>query len=553
MPQIARAVSTTKQAFRNPWVEVYIGGRYRSDCLVDDITQASGFSPSSATIRFPGVRWPSRVVGLSTSVVIYINRWEDNRPKFRGYVAGFRQITDRQDDVAIYAYDERGRLNDDCCAGDFNPLDWESNLTSESLSARAIVNEIHGDYQTYQQANSNANFLQIDLGAFGITQLGVVNVEGTPHGSAIEAVQRQADIDYRTRTMIRPGVSRDTLTTFRIGSGPVKDIFYATKDTTAPSGQPHGYPMASSIAYQEGDENAINQIVAKGRRKQITKTLTLTAAWDATIQTAVLSDRKIYTQKFDKYGDPNPDYDSRAQHVATRWLIPTVTMTNPRTGDSESVQPQILGELFDQDPDNATKKARPVVIVKYATEASAVAFLTGFSVSGGKWISFSEPQVKKTVVDVGGTPTKTLEVPEYVKLVAVYEDQIRLSESVSLTSKIGRNRRGRVQNEGYIYQQYASGSYQLESDGTLTLVGSNTDFADDGDSLNDWGTARASEVNVRNMRMSIVLPQCPTYFNIGDRIRLNGWIIEDMAVVEIRYEAMNQRPNGSTVILTMGN
>jgi len=529
------ATRTGPTGFHKPIVWVYIGGKLRLDGVLRRLTLRSGFAPSEARIDFPARRFPTRLLAQGTAVLVYVNPHICARPTFRGYIEAAGQTYEMGDRVEILALDERGHLNDDTCSYNYNEIDEETGLPKEALNSRRICSDIHDGYTDFQYSvNSNSDYLHFDTGAFPTTTVGPQIVFGMPHGVALEQVQRLAASDNRRRTYLRYAANtNDLLSSFRIGAGPVRRINYSVRNDLAARDQPYGYPTAERIQYRVDDFGLVNRLAMQGRRKRVQSTLTLTEAWDATIESAVLLCPPKYTVKQAQDGSANSDYTPYAAEVGRRYEIPTVSVTNPLTGLAEDRQPHVLGELLDDDPNHSSRKAMPFCLVKYADEGTPRTVMSGFTIKDNRWVWFSEPQAKPDFADGAAAAMIT---PDWVKLVCVYLDEARLETSDVTTGSYYKYRRQRLTDDGFAWDMYADGAYSVQADGSLSLISGDTDNRKDDAELEDWGEARLKELQGEDASWVITLPTVVTAIRLGDSININGYTLDDVAVLQIDYD-----------------
>ena len=549
--------SASKFVYSYPLVYVYINGFFRGDCYCESVDLQSGFIPSEAIIKFPGLRFPSMPVPVGSRVLIYANPHLDPAPIFKGFVSEYFHEYDMASDVTIQCLDERGHLNDDVCQYDYNALDDLTSLPTETLTTREILRDIFNQYVTWQQAQSNTYYLQLDDGAFPDMIAPETIVDGMPHGAAIEQIARASSEDSRRRTYLELGrtpSSRDTLTMMRIGEGPIKRITYARYPTIAIASQPFGYPNADRISWRQRDYNRTTVMQARGRRKRIQTTLTLTESWDQTIESVVLANWEKYTVEKLQDGSKNASFNPWASRVGCRYAIPTISWTNPRTGTAENIQPNILADLVDGDPDDITKSAPPVAIIKYASEAAARTLTSEFSIKDGRFVEFSKPLAIATVATPGAAVT--FEMPDSVKLVCAYESRDRLEPAADIgpheTNRYDIRRR--LASDAYKWDLYSASTHKVNSDGTISAVVSQTDIEKSLADLSSYGTARLRDLELQDKYIVISCPHGPLYFRIGDRITINGVLVEDANVLAIHYDFWTGNAQSSyNTILTVAS
>lgn len=542
--------NSAKWMARRPYVECYIDGRLRRDCIVELVEQAAGFGASRAHISFPGKRFPHTPAPEGAEVYIYAQRWANPSPVFHGWVRGLNDIYDRPDLVMIRAEDSREGLNDDVSQENYNLVDWDTETVGTGHHARALAGYLHNRYVSWQGAAGNSKYVNLDLSGFYPLEMGQQSYTGNPHGQGIEQLQRLSSKDSRRRTYLRQAryySGREELSTFRIGSGPVRNITYGTSNLATLENQPFGYPVASRIERVRGDDDYVTSLIVRSRRRRIQQTFTLTSAWDSSIEDSVLSNYDKYTKKMIN-GVVNASFSDSALPVGRRYLIPTVNQTDPVSGATVARQPKILPELFDDDHTitGVSQKARPFVVVKFPSDSNYYPVFKGFSIQDGRYLVFSRPITRQSVSAslIGAV------LPEAVYLTAVYEDEARIEAQVDASGSLpGKRLRRLVDDETMRWDSYAEGTYTIAG-GVVTTTGA-ADAVNDTVTLTERATARAKELAERRTAYQITLPFCPLYFRLGDTIALNGRVLSGLAVMRIMYgfgQAFNERFQPYTMI-----
>lgn len=525
--------NSNKYIARRPYVECYIDGRLRRDAVVELAETAAGFGESKAYISFTGKRFPHTPAREGDEVYIYINRAWNPTPIFHGWIRTINDVYDMPDMVSVKATDGREGLDDDVAGDNYNEVDWESG-GNPGHHARTVIARLHRDYVSWQGQNGG-NYIAMDLAGIEPNPVGTLNVVGSPHGQSIEQVQRVSSLDSRKRTYLKPAAyhgGRETLSVFRIGSGQVKNITYATRDTLAIESQPHGWPIANKIDRVRGDSDYITSLIMRSRKRRFQRTFTVEPAWDSSIQSEVLANYDKYTRKLIQ-GEENPYFNPLAVPVGRRYLIPRITLTDPVTGRPIVAHAKLLPELLDGDPTTTeTKKARPFVVVKYAGDANYYVMFQGFEIKGGKWLVFQTPPIRP-VMGVDGYLTPSM--PENVYLTAAYEDESRLSVQVNATTNLaGKRIRKLIHDETCVWDSYYDGTYKLQADGTVVSVPA-VDLTNDSVTLNLRASARLKELASRSEGWRFTMPFCPTHFRVGDTVALNGRKLEGVAVMRVQY------------------
>lgn len=536
------ATAPSKRALNRPPVQIYINGQIRFDCYVQGVIERSGFFPSEATLVFPTRRFPHRPTSEGAVVTIFLNRAYTNRAIFRGYIQQLSLSYGENDGVVASCVDERARLNDDCCQYNYNEIDEDTDQPRERIGARIIANDIWTQYRDWQtSANGNTNYLKFDPSAWPRMWVGEQRFEDTPHGSALDQLVRLYPEEARRRVYVRRGGGingSDILSAFRIGHGPVKNVFYATVDENTAANQWSGYPNCDSIEYRKADFNVIEKLTVHGRKRRVQSAFACTAAWDSATAQAVMANPDLYTVRRLEGGDYNPSYIPGSEWTGRRFALPAVTQTNPRTGESDSTYPRILSQLHDADLEESVRLARPVVRVVFPGESAEI-LTSGFSIEEGRWLVFNEPLARPSAATPGAAITAVF--PTSVTLVATWEARARLELDDDLSSgrSVPHSRRRRLNNDNFFHDFYDTGAYSLQSDGTLDAIGSPTGVTVEDAELEEWGQARLKEMQIEDIYFSMRFPTCPAYFSIGDRIRLNGRILPDVNVTEIQYDLVN--------------
>lgn len=522
----------SKAAVRAPRIECYIGGRLRTDALVELVELAAGYRPTSATISFPGKRFPHTPAPLGAEVFIYANRAWNPQPLFRGRVEGINDIYDRPDVVTLRAVDARADLDNDVASSNYNVEESDGDEVV-SIDARRAVSDVHRQYATWQ-ASQGRDAIGIDLSMIDPVDIGALNATGNTHGSLIEQIQRTTSSSGRRRTYLKPVArgSQEMLSAFRIGQGPVKNIIYATSNLATIENQPYGRPTANRIERVRGDRQYVTSLIVRSRRRRVQTTFSLSAAWDTSLSATVL-------ENYDKYSKPkvhgvvNPNYNPLAIPVGRRYAIPRVTLTDAVTGASYAAYPKILPELLDNDPSVSATKARPFVVVKWPGDANYYPMMTGFALKQGRWLVFGKPLIR-AAVGSGGYIEPVL--PESVQLVAAYDTGERLSVQANASSaRYYRRQRRLVDEENCVWNSYATDTWKIQSDGTVVSHGPGSDQTNDTARLTRLARARLTEMEEASQGYLITMPYCPVTFRIGDRIALNGRTVPDVAVMRIQY------------------
>ena len=520
-------------------IAVYIGNQYRPDAVVDSVYISSGFRPSSAEISFPESRFPSRPCETGATILVWINPHTSTRPIFKGKVTEFSETHGRPDTVSVQVLDARDELNDDTCQWGYNELDDHTGRAKEDLDSREIIEDIWDQYRDFQSTvNSNSTPLILDKSAFPKIAIGSQPLDGMPHGSAMEVIARMATTGTKRRTYVEYGAgptSNDYLTSYTIGAGPIIDLRYGTHPLTAVSSQPFGIPNVTGIQYRTRNQWRTTRVTVKGRRRRIQRSFTLTPDWDASIQAAVLLNYPKYAEKQIGGGTVNPSFDPRAVFVGTRYGIPTVNTTDPRTGGTVARQPHILGRLLDAEPDDANKYAPHFCLVTFSGDVAAQVMFDGFTVADNQWVVFSKPLARQSY-EAGGVVSMV--IPTSVVFVAAYmdEDRLELAADIDDGGTYTRERRNLIVNDDFVWDSYAAGAYQVASGGTITgPLGAAVDDAKHDTELDEWGTARLAEIQGDGVEWAFQLPYQTSQIKLGSQVRINGTTLAGVAVQSIHY------------------
>jgi len=542
----------TNMAVPEPIVNVYIGGQFRPDAVVREVRQTSGFAADEATIEFPLATFPSCIAPAGAQVTIFINRWIDNKPKFRGFVTTpiNDQADDEDEDCFIVAKDERVRLNNKVCRFNFNeavdvPRMGEEVFEEgfENLKSKAIANEMMNEYTAWQ-STQGLPYLTLDYSRFPNVRMREFKVKGTPIGTALERLLRDStDAASRLRMrLIYTGGSHDMLRPFEIGSSESNrnlsyNIIFPTHTHLLYSQQPFGFPMVEGVKRVVHYDKTVNSVTAQGGRHVVQDVLTLTESWDQSLEIDVLSNEYVKFTTKEIKGQTNPNYNPQAEWVGRRYLIPTITVKHPRTGKDIDVQPKLLERILDVDPEEPTAKAAPFCLLVYLgmeEDLNAQMRYNGFTIEDGRFILFDRP-ITNQVPGEGTPPTFPETLPETVKLVCTYELPERLEVTVEPTSSMTWKREELIEEETYRWETWLENSVRLTALGTVELVEVETDLIKEDDELDDMVDQLLEEVNRPDWEWEIVLPYCPTNFNVGGIVILNRTRLMDASIVGIVY------------------
>lgn len=515
-------------------VRVYIDSIRRFDVKVGVIRNATGLAASVTTLRFPRSKYDQDPAVFGDKVEIYINPHLFRAPFFRGLVVRPSRTQARDTNEIFYdCYDERFRLNDSCCSRNYNERDEKTQVFKEELNTRAIIHEIWSEYRSHQVSNGNTNYLRLNLASFPNVFPGSLNLQGVPHGDALQQIlQDYGGESYKLYVV--HGESTSYLKAFEIGSGFTARVVRGTDHEYSARQQPFGVANIGNVDKVEEYEQVVNHLVAYGAEKIYETCLSLTKFWDTTIETAVLANWDKYTKRKIQDDAPNPDYDPRAEFVATRYIIPKLTDNGIER--QVKVLSDLVQEFVFEDADGNRHTAKPFLVYQYSGDADYSIEFDGFSIVDDELVVFTKPFVKQVTVD-GGTVTN--EVPSEMYLNFAFQSTARISYDTNKQGTVDRDKKQIVTRDEFQYKA-KSGNFDLSWNAvtkviTATYNAGTTGVIDESADLQAWALRRVLPTSVVPETFHLTLPRLDLQYKLGQRLRENN-TLTNTNIVELAYD-----------------